>query len=71
MESRYEALTSDSILDTHTFCILDLEVQANKRAHRLGQTKAVQVEILLIKNSFEDTKYQRRQELPLAGKKPP
>ncbi|BGP24390.1 proteophosphoglycan ppg4 [Rhodotorula toruloides] len=38
----------------------DLEVQAEKRAHRLGQTKPVDMKILVVANSFEDAMLSRR-----------
>ncbi|GAA6056120.1 hypothetical protein JCM3770_006004 [Rhodotorula araucariae] len=41
----------------------DLEVQASKRAHRLGQTKPVFLQILLVKTTFEEALLQRRKEL--------
>ncbi|GJN89115.1 hypothetical protein Rhopal_002089-T1 [Rhodotorula paludigena] len=41
----------------------DLEVQAMKRAHRLGQTKPVDLQILLVKTTFEEALLHRRGEL--------
>ncbi|GAA5914943.1 hypothetical protein JCM8208_000780 [Rhodotorula glutinis] len=41
----------------------DLEVQASKRAHRLGQTKPVFLQILVVKTTFEEALLQRRKEL--------
>ncbi|GAA5845521.1 hypothetical protein JCM5353_005679 [Sporobolomyces roseus] len=41
----------------------DLEVQATKRAHRLGQTKPVDVQILIVKNTYEDKLFERRQKI--------
>ncbi|GAA5861028.1 hypothetical protein JCM8547_008012 [Rhodosporidiobolus lusitaniae] len=41
----------------------DLEVQAIKRAHRLGQTKPVDVQVLVVKNSYEDALLQRRSKI--------
>ncbi|KAL8283862.1 hypothetical protein RQP46_005294 [Phenoliferia psychrophenolica] len=41
----------------------DLEVQAAKRAHRLGQTKPVDLQVLVIKNSYEDALLMRRGQL--------
>ncbi|BGP00393.1 Proteophosphoglycan ppg4 [Rhodotorula toruloides ATCC 204091] len=49
----------------------DLEVQAEKRAHRLGQTKPVDMKILVVANSFEDAMLSRRAQVAPAdfGKK--
>ncbi|KAL8276968.1 hypothetical protein RQP46_010603 [Phenoliferia psychrophenolica] len=41
----------------------DLEVQAAKRAHRLGQTKPVDLQILVIENSYEHALLLRRGQL--------
>ncbi|GAA5981933.1 hypothetical protein JCM10908_004673 [Rhodotorula pacifica] len=41
----------------------DLEVQAEKRAHRLGQTKPVDLQVLVVKSSFEDAMLARRAQL--------
>ncbi|GAA6027413.1 hypothetical protein JCM8097_007843 [Rhodosporidiobolus ruineniae] len=38
----------------------DLEVQAIKRAHRLGQKKPVDVQILVVEHSYEDALLKRR-----------
>ncbi|GAA5859888.1 hypothetical protein JCM1840_001782 [Sporobolomyces johnsonii] len=38
----------------------DLELQAAKRAHRLGQTKPVDLQILVIRKTYEDALLQRR-----------
>ncbi|GAA6063484.1 hypothetical protein JCM10212_001000 [Sporobolomyces blumeae] len=38
----------------------DLELQATKRAHRLGQTKPVSLEILIVKGTYEDALFERR-----------
>ncbi|GAA5943611.1 hypothetical protein JCM1841_004285, partial [Sporobolomyces salmonicolor] len=38
----------------------DLELQAAKRAHRLGQTKPVDLQILVIRNTYEDALLRRR-----------
>ncbi|ORX47171.1 hypothetical protein DM01DRAFT_1327182 [Hesseltinella vesiculosa] len=40
------------------------EQQAIKRAHRIGQTRPVHVEILVIRHSIEDAMLQRRQHIP-------
>ncbi|BGO93874.1 hypothetical protein NBRC10512_006116 [Rhodotorula toruloides] len=49
----------------------DLEVQAEKRAHRLGQTKPVDMQILVVASSFEDAMLSRRAQVAPAdfGKK--
>ncbi|GAA6012949.1 hypothetical protein JCM10207_008392 [Rhodosporidiobolus poonsookiae] len=41
----------------------DLEIQAQKRAHRLGQTKPVDLQVLVVKNTYEDALLQRRAQL--------
>ncbi|BGP15858.1 hypothetical protein JCM10213_005656 [Rhodosporidiobolus nylandii] len=41
----------------------DLERQAQKRAHRLGQTKPVDLQVLVVKATYEDALLQRRAEL--------
>lgn len=41
----------------------DLEVQAEKRAHRLGQTQPVDLQVLVVKSSFEDALLHRRAQL--------
>ncbi|KAK4703486.1 hypothetical protein P7C70_g2733, partial [Phenoliferia sp. Uapishka_3] len=41
----------------------DLEVQAAKRAHRLGQTKPVDLQVLVITGSYEDSLLKRRGQL--------
>ena len=45
----------------------DLEVQAAKRAHRLGQTKPVDLQVLVIEGSYEDALLKRRGQLAQAG----
>ncbi|GAA5970910.1 hypothetical protein JCM11641_004505 [Rhodosporidiobolus odoratus] len=42
----------------------DLEVQAAKRAHRLGQTRPVDLQVLVVKGTYEDALLRRRSELP-------
>ncbi|GAA5861885.1 hypothetical protein JCM3774_001339 [Rhodotorula dairenensis] len=41
----------------------DLEVQAEKRAHRLGQKKPVHLQVLVVNSSFEDAMLTRRAQL--------
>ncbi|SDA01269.1 BZ3500_MvSof-1268-A1-R1_Chr10-1g02549 [Microbotryum saponariae] len=41
----------------------DLEIQAIKRAHRLGQTRPVDLSILVVRGSYEDSLLQRRSQL--------
>ncbi|GAA5911481.1 uncharacterized protein JCM6883_005773 [Sporobolomyces salmoneus] len=41
----------------------DLELQATKRAHRLGQTRPVELQILIVKNTYEDALFQRRAQI--------
>lgn len=41
----------------------DLEVQAAKRAHRLGQTKPVSLAVLVVPGSYEDALLKRRAEI--------
>ncbi|GAA5825761.1 hypothetical protein JCM11251_000361 [Rhodosporidiobolus azoricus] len=41
----------------------DLEVQAAKRAHRLGQTRRVDMQTLVVRNTYEDALLRRRSEL--------
>ncbi|SCV73996.1 BQ2448_6426 [Microbotryum intermedium] len=41
----------------------DLEIQAIKRAHRLGQTRPVDLSILVVRGSYEDALLQRRSQL--------
>lgn len=55
------ALTSSSAL-------ADLEVQAAKRAHRLGQTKPVELTVLVVPGSYEDALLKRRADLNPIGK---
>ncbi|KAI5477670.1 hypothetical protein MNV49_006056 [Pseudohyphozyma bogoriensis] len=43
--------------------IPDLEAQAAKRAHRLGQTRPVHLQVLVIKGSYEDELLKRRSQL--------
>lgn len=45
----------------------DLEVQAAKRAHRLGQTKPVDLQILVVPGSYEHSLLQRRAQLDPTG----
>lgn len=46
---------------------LDLEVQAAKRAHRLGQTKPVHLSVLVVPGSYEDALLKRRADLNPLG----
>ncbi|GAA5928576.1 DEAD/DEAH box helicase [Sporobolomyces koalae] len=41
----------------------DLELQATKRAHRLGQTKPVELQILIVKDTYEDALFKRRAQI--------
>ncbi|GAA5878684.1 hypothetical protein JCM16303_002170 [Sporobolomyces ruberrimus] len=41
----------------------DLELQATKRAHRLGQTKPVDLQILIVKDTYEDALFKRRAQI--------
>ncbi|GAA5963090.1 hypothetical protein JCM3765_001766 [Sporobolomyces pararoseus] len=41
----------------------DLELQATKRAHRLGQTKPVDLQILIVKDTYEDALLKRREQI--------
>lgn len=40
----------------------EIEAQAIKRAHRIGQTQDVHVEIIMLKNTIEEEMYYKRQE---------
>lgn len=46
-----------------------VEVQAEKRAHRLGQTKPVDMQILVVASSFEDAMLNRRAHVAPAGER--
>ncbi|GAA6012278.1 hypothetical protein JCM11491_007080 [Sporobolomyces phaffii] len=41
----------------------DLELQATKRAHRLGQTRPVELQILIVKDTYEDALFKRRAQI--------
>ncbi|KAM0746581.1 hypothetical protein T439DRAFT_329684 [Meredithblackwellia eburnea MCA 4105] len=54
---------ADRVIMLEPIWIPDLEVQAVKRAHRLGQTKPVDVQVLVIRDSYEDELLKRRGQL--------
>jgi SNF2 family DNA or RNA helicase len=45
----------------------DLEAQAKKRAHRIGQTRPVTVDTLVMAGSFEERMFARRKNLHSEG----
>ncbi|KAK4056843.1 hypothetical protein OIO90_002093 [Microbotryomycetes sp. JL221] len=45
----------------------DLEVQAARRAHRLGQTKPVDLSVLVVPDTYEDAMLKRRSQLDPTG----
>jgi SNF2 family DNA or RNA helicase len=47
----------------------DEEAQAVKRAHRLGQTRPVHVETLIMKGSFEERVFKRGSQLNRRGER--
>ena len=44
-------------------CRPDVEAQALKRAHRIGQTRAVEVQTLVLKNTMEEAMFDRSQKM--------
>lgn len=45
----------------------DLEIQSARRAHRLGQTKPVVLEVLVVRDSYEHALLERREQLTQQG----